>query len=60
VLWIRLASYRVGFGIIKSDLLRYAGARLGGRWAMVATYRAAWRVAGWAEPVGTLGFGPLG
>jgi hypothetical protein len=50
---IGLASYRVGFDVIRSDPLRYAGARPIDCWA-------AWRVAGWAEPVGRLGFGPLG
>jgi hypothetical protein len=34
-LWIGLASYRVGFGVIGSDLLRYVGARPSDCWAMV-------------------------
>jgi hypothetical protein len=52
-LQIGLASYRVGFGIIRSDPLRYVGACTADCWAV-------WRVAGLAEPVGRLGFDPLG
>jgi hypothetical protein len=59
-LWIGLASYRVRFGVIGSDPLRYEGARLADRWAMVTGCWAAWGVAGWAEPVSRLSFGPLG
>jgi hypothetical protein len=59
-LQIGLASYRVGFSVIGSDPLRYAGAHPTDRWAAVADYCATWRVAGWAKPVGRLGFGPLG
>jgi hypothetical protein len=57
---IGLASYLVGFGVIGSDLLRYAGTHLVDRWAMVAGCGAARGVAGWAKPIGRLGFGPLG
>jgi hypothetical protein len=57
---IRLASYRVGFNVIGSDPLRYAGARSIDHWAMVAGSWAAWGVSGWAKPVGRLGFSPLG
>jgi hypothetical protein len=57
---IRLASYRVKFGVIGSDPLRYTGAHPTDRWAAVVGCWAAWRVAGWAEPVSRLGFGPLG
>jgi hypothetical protein len=60
VLRIGLASYRVGFGVIGSDPLHYVGARPTDHWAAVADCWATWRVAGWAEPVGRLGFGPLG
>jgi hypothetical protein len=57
---VGLASYQVGFGVIGSALLRYAGAHPADRWATVASCWATWVVAGWAEPVGRLGFGPLG
>jgi hypothetical protein len=56
---IGLASYRVRFSVIGSDPLCYMGARPVGRWATVAGYWAAWRVAGWAKSVGRLGFIPL-
>jgi hypothetical protein len=42
---IGLASYRVGFGVIGSDPLRYVGACPTDRWATVADYCAAWGVA---------------
>jgi hypothetical protein len=45
-LQIRLASYRVGFSVIGSDLLRFIGACPTDRWTVVASYWAAWR-AGW-------------
>jgi hypothetical protein len=57
---IGLASYRVGFSVFRSDPLRYAGARPVDRWVVVAHCWAAWGMAGWVEPVGRLGFGPLG
>jgi hypothetical protein len=57
---IGLASYRVGFGVIGSDPLRYVGAHPAKHWAAVAGYWAAWRVASWAEPVDRLCFAPLG
>jgi hypothetical protein len=59
-LQIGLASYQVGFSVIGSDPLRYAGVRLTGHWATVAGCWADWRVAGRTEPVGRLDFGPLG
>jgi hypothetical protein len=55
-----LASYRVGFGVIGSDPLCYTGARQTDHWGIVAGCWATWRVVGWAEPVGKLGFDPLG
>jgi hypothetical protein len=57
---IGLASYRVGFNVIGSDLLRYVGAHLADRWAAVAGHWAAWGAAGWAELVVRLVFNPLG
>jgi hypothetical protein len=57
---IGLASFRVGFDVIGSDSLRYAGVRPVDCWATVAGCWAAWIVAGWAKPVARLGFGPLG
>jgi hypothetical protein len=59
-LQIDLASYRVELSVIGSDPLRYTSAHLADCWAVVASCGATWRVAGWAEPVGRLGFGPLG
>jgi hypothetical protein len=56
---IGLASYRVGFSVIGSDLLHYAGAHPVGHWATVAGYWAAWETAGWDELVVRLGFSPL-
>jgi hypothetical protein len=56
-LWIGLASYRIKFSVIGSNLLRYAGAHPTNRWAAVAGYWAASRAAGWAESVVRLGFG---
>jgi hypothetical protein len=59
-LQIGLASYRVGFSVIRSDPLHYTGVHPANRWAMVAGCWATWRVTGWVEPVGRLDFGPLG
>jgi hypothetical protein len=57
---IGLASYRVGFGVIGLNPFRYTSAHPTYRLATMASCWAAWRVVGWAEPVGRLGFGPLG
>jgi hypothetical protein len=57
---IGLASYRVEFGVIESDLPRFGGVHPADRWAVVADYGPPGGQAGWAEPVGWLGFGPLG
>jgi hypothetical protein len=57
---IGIASYQIRFSVNGSDPLHYAGAHSTDCWATVAGYRAAWGVAGWAEPVVRLGFGPLG
>jgi hypothetical protein len=59
-LQIRLASYRVGFDVIGSNPLHYVGVRPADHWVAMADCWAVWRVAGWSEPVGRLGFGPLG
>jgi hypothetical protein len=59
-LWIGLASYRVEFSVIGPDVLHYVGAQPADHWATVAGYWATWGMAGWAEPVGRLGFGPPG
>jgi hypothetical protein len=57
---IRLASYWVGFSVIGSDPFCYLGAHPVDLWAMVAGCWAAWGVAGWAKPMGRLGFDPPG
>jgi hypothetical protein len=49
----RIWRYRVGFMLNGLDPLRYVS-------AYPAVRLVAWRVAGWAEPVGRLGFGPIG
>jgi hypothetical protein len=57
---IELASYRVGFGVIGSDLPRFMGARSADHWATVAGCWATWR-AGWLGRAGGLaGFQPIG
>jgi hypothetical protein len=50
---IRLASYRVGFGVIGLDLPHFTSARLADRWVIVANCWAAWR-AGWLDRAGGL------
>jgi hypothetical protein len=58
-LQLGLASYRAGFGVIVSDLSRFAGACSVDRWAVVVGCWATWR-AGWlGRASGLTGFRPI-
>jgi hypothetical protein len=58
-LWIGLASYQVGFGVIMSDLPRFAGVCPADCWVTVVGCWATWRVSWLGQADGMARFRPI-